>query len=276
MGKPRLRLLTLAASLLASVAAAQTQTTSNFASVGFDVATGDEAAFAQSVIALAGDCDLIPLDEDDSVCLRQNETGGQIWISLRNVGKAHEFVTANPGLVGQSAFPVQVQGLQSDPDWEPFEYRLAVTFSDYNIPLLVELADPREAARFRDLAEPVQLSLDLTAFTFNPEIFEDEEAFVAAQKELGEDVTFTPNYFIPSGLMGDTPSARATFGGEILEAERMKSSDGASHWRTLVRVQGGGTINVVFDDIWPELDPKAGQLISGAFWLSAQVPAAAE
>ncbi|MEL7518725.1 MAG: hypothetical protein AAFN48_07215, partial [Pseudomonadota bacterium] len=209
MGKPRLRLLTLAASLLASVAAAQTQTTSNFASVGFDVATGDEAAFAQSVIALAGDCDLIPLDEDDSVCLRQNETGGQIWISLRNVGKAHEFVAANPGFVGQSAFPVLVQGLQSDAEWEPFEYRLAVTFSDYNIPLLVELADPRDAARFRDLAEPVQLSLDLTAFTFNPEIFEDEEAFVAAQRELGEDVTFTPNYFIPSGLMGDTPSARA-------------------------------------------------------------------
>ncbi|MEO0420616.1 MAG: hypothetical protein AAF249_17295 [Pseudomonadota bacterium] len=276
MGKPRLRLLTLAASLLASVAAAQTQTTSNFASVGFDVATGDEAAFAQSVIALAEDCDLIPLDEDDSVCLRQNETGGQIWIGLRDVGKAQEFVTANPGFVGQSAFPVLVQGLQSDAEWEPFEYRLAVTFSDYNIPLLVELADPREAARFRDLAEPLNLTLDLTAFTFNPEIFEDEEAFLAAQRELGEDVSYAPDYFIPSGLMGDTPSARATFGGEILEAERMTTADGASHWRTLVRVQGGSTINVVFDDIWPELDPKPGQLISGAFWLSAQVPAAAQ
>ena len=276
MTRSYLRLLALAAGLLAGAAAAQTQTTSNFASVGFDVATGDEAAFAQSVIALAEDCDLIPLDEDDSVCLRQNKAGGQIWIGLRKVGGAQEFITANPGFTGKSAFPVQVQGLQSNPEWEPFEYRLAVTFSDYNIPLLVELADPREAARFRDLAEPLNLTLDLTAFTFNPEIFEDEEAFLAAQQELGEDVSYTPDFFIPSGLMGDTPSARATFGGQILEAERMVTADGASHWRTLVRVQGGGTVNVVFDDIWPELQPKPGNLISGAFWLSAQVSGVAE
>ncbi|MEM7703156.1 MAG: hypothetical protein AAF251_14550 [Pseudomonadota bacterium] len=262
--------------LLASATAAQDQATSNFASVGFDVATGDEAAFAQSVIALAQDCDLIPLDEDDTVCLRQKDNGGQIWIGLRNVGGVNEFVTANPGFTGRSEFPVQVQGLQSDPNWKPFENRLAVTFSDYNIPLLVELADPREAPRFRDLAEPIELQLDLTAFTFNPEIFEDEAAFEAAQANLGEDVTYAPDFFIPSGLFGDETSARATFGGEILEAERVTTTDGASHWRTLVRIQGGGTVNVVFDDIWPELQPKPGQLISGAFWLSAQVPAAAE
>ena len=267
-------LASLAALSCAVGAAAQTAPqTSNFASVGFDVATGDHDAFQGSVLDLAKDCTPIRLDKDDVVCLRQKDNGGQIWIGLRRTGETYEFITANPAYIGKSAFPVRVQGLEYDPSWEPFEYRLAVTFSEYDIPVLIELADPREAERFRDLAEPVDLTLDVTAFTFNPEIFETEEDFAKAQRKLGEDVAYTSNYFIPSGLFGNQTSSRATFGGEILEAERVRTQDGASHWRTLVRVQGGGTVNVVFDDIWPELKPKPGHLISGAFWLSAQVPA---
>ena len=256
------------------VAQPQTQPTSNFASVGFDVATGDADRFTQSVIDLAAGCTPITLDEDDVVCLRQKDNGGQIWIGFRKTGEAYEFITANPGFVGKSEFPVRVEGVQSDPQLAPFEHRLEVTFSEFGMPLLVALADPREAARFRGLAVPVDLTLDVTAFTFNPEIFEDEAAFLEAQKRLGDDVAYAPDYFIPSGLFGDVTSSRATFGGEILEAERVTTKDGSSHWRTLVRIKGGGTINVVFDDIWPELDPKPGHLISGAFWLSAQVPEA--
>lgn len=273
-----MRLLPLAAMALAlgglgMPAMARAQETSNFHAVGFDIDTRDNDAFTRAIIDLTADCELIALDEDDGVCRRQKANGGQMWIGLRAKGDALEFITANPAFVGKSVFPVRVEGVQSDPDWEPFEYRLAVRFSEYDIPVLIELADPREAARFADLDAPQDLELDLTAFTFNPEIFEDEEAFLAAQRKLGEDISYAPDYFIPSGLFGDETSARATFGGEILEAEKVTIPDGASHWRTLVRVQGGGTVNVVFDDIWPELAPAKGKLISGAFWLSAQVPA---
>jgi len=248
--------------------------TSNFHSVGFDVDTGDQEAFTQSVIALTKDCEPILLDADDIVCRQQLSSGGQIWIGLREAGESYDFITANPGFVGKSAFPVTVEGVEFDPDWAPFEYRLAVRFSDLTIPLLIALADPREAERFRDLEQPAALTLDLTAFTFNPEIFADEEAFLEAQKRLGDDITYAADFFIPTGLFGDETSARASFAGEILEAERITTGAGTSHWRTLVKVQGGGTVNVVFDDIWPDLDPKPGQLISGAFWLSAQVPQA--
>jgi len=271
-----LKLAPLAATaLLVSGVCAQAQDaapTSNFHSVGFDVDVTDSDAFERSVLGLTDDCEIIPIDDDDAVCRQQKDNGGQIWIALRVTDGVAKYVTANPGFVGKSEFPVRVEGVQSDPQWEPFEYRLTVRFSDLDIPLLVELADPREAARFHDLAQPQDLTLDLTAFTFNPEIFEDEAAFAAAQEKLGEDVTYAPDYFIPSGLFGEETSARATFGGEILEAERMTTAQGTSHWRTLVKVLGGGTVNVVFDDIWPDLDPKPGKLISGAFWLSAQMP----
>ena len=254
--------------------ASQRPATSNFHAVGFDVSTGSDDGFAQSINDLIRTCKPIVLDAENRVCLRQKDNGGQIWIGLREKPGEIQFVTANPAFIGKSAFEVQVQGLQSDPQWEPFEQRLAVTFSDMNIPLLIALADPREAVRFKDLEQPITMTLDVTAFTFNPEIFADEDAFYAAQKKLGENVSYAADFFIPSGLFGDEPSARATFGAKIIEAARVTTKDGKSHWRTLVRVQGGGTFNVVFDDIWPELDPKPGQLISGAFWLSAQVPAA--
>ncbi|MEM9311511.1 MAG: hypothetical protein AAGA34_08695 [Pseudomonadota bacterium] len=250
------------------------QPTSNFHSVGFDVDTSDIDAFRKSILTYVRTCEWIEIDTDDVACRQQNEKGGQLWIGLRMVDDVAEYVTANPGYIGKSAFPVRVEGVQSDPDWEPFEYRLAVRFSEMDIPLLVELADPREAARFADLAEPEELILDLTAFTFNPEIFADKDAFTAAQERLGEDVTYAPDFFIPTGLFGDETSARASFAGEILEAERVTTASAASHWRTLVKVQGGGTVNVVFDDVWPDLSPEPGQIISGAFWLSAQVPKA--
>ena len=189
----------IGASGAVEVSAQDTPQTSNFASVGFDVAVGDHEAFQTSILDLAKDCAPIRLDEDDFVCLREKANGGQIWIGLRKTGGAYEFITANPGYKGKSAFPVRVQGVEFDPSWEPFEYRLAVRFSDLDIPLLIELAAPREAARFRDIAEPVELTLDVTAFTFNPEIFEDEEAFLAAQKKLGEDIAYAPDFFIPSG-----------------------------------------------------------------------------
>jgi len=79
----------------ASQAQTPSQPTSNFASVGFDVATGDADRFTQSVLDIASDCAPITLDEDDVVCLRQKDNGGQIWIGLRKVGEAFEFVTAN-------------------------------------------------------------------------------------------------------------------------------------------------------------------------------------
>ncbi|MDJ0978956.1 MAG: hypothetical protein QNI87_10505 [Erythrobacter sp.] len=276
MNGPRLILRAAVAGALAGAAgaSAQPQATSNFHSVGIDVDPNDEEAFTRSILGLTKDCALIELDEDDLVCRRETDKGGQIWIGLRKKGGAHEVVTANPGFVGKSKFPVRIQGVQSDPEWEPFEYRLEVTFSDYDIPLLIELADPREASRFRDLDTPQELTLDVTAFTFNPEIFADEEAFRDAQQELGDNVSYATDFFIPSGLFGENTSSRATFGGEIIDAERVNTNAGASHWRALVKVQGGGTVNVVFDDIWSELEPKPGHLISGAFWLSAQIPAA--
>jgi len=269
----------IAAALLVGAGSTQAQDTaptSNFHAVGFDVDVTDSDAFERSVLKLTDDCEIIRIDNDDVVCRQQKDNGGQIWIALRVTDGVTKYITANPGFIGKSEFPVRVEGVQSDPEWKPFEYRLTVRFSDLDIPLLVELADPREAARFRGLTQPQALTLDLTAFTFNPEIFDNEAAFAAAQEKLGEDVSYAPNYFIPSGLFGEATSARATFGGEILEAERMTTAQGTSHWRTLVKVMGGGTVNVVFDDVWPELDPKPGKLISGAFWLSAQVPSVEE
>jgi hypothetical protein len=184
----------------------------------------------------------------------------------------YTFITANPAFIGKSQFPVTVQTRVSDPDWEPYEYQLSVTFSDLDIPLLIEIGDPRVALRADALDQGQQLTVDLTAFVFQPEIYASEKEFTEAQLATGETTIYAPNFFIPSGLFGDTASARATFAGKILKAELLRTETGQEHWWMLVEVIGGATVNVVFDKSAVASKPEPGELVTGDFWLSAQLP----
>ena len=262
----------LAALAAAVPSAASAQTTSNFGMVGFDLDLKDEQSFARSITKIAESCEEFDrLDADDVLCMVQDRNGGQIWIGLRETQGSLKFVAANPALVGKSEFPATVEERVSDRDWEPFEYQLSVRFGEENVPLLVALADPRDADKYAEIAEPQALVLDLTAFTFNPEIYETPEAFTEAETSEKVDILYAENFFIPTGLFGDQPAARASFAGEVLEAELLTNEFGSTHWRTLVKVLGGGTVNVVFDDISIDVEPQPGNLLTGDFWLSAHV-----
>lgn len=266
----RFALAALTLALAPSTALAEN--VSNFSMVGFPTETADEESFLASVLEYTQTCEVIELDEDDVSCLVQGETGGQMWIGLRQSPEGYEFITANPAFVGKSSFPATVQARVSDPDWEPHEYQLSVSFSDLEIPLLIEIADPREAARFEDIASAREMTFDLTAFTFRPEVFADEEAFTKAQVESGSETVLAPNFFIPTGLFEEEPIARAAFAGKVLEARKLAGENG-EHWWALVEVMEGAKINVVFDPSTVERDPQPGNLIVGDYWLSAQVPA---
>ncbi|MEO0906750.1 MAG: hypothetical protein AAFY07_04405 [Pseudomonadota bacterium] len=269
----------LAAIVATCSAAALADTGSNFSSVGFEVETSSEKDFLASIMTYINECEPVSLDEDDLVCVARNSTGGELRIGLRQSGETATFITANPALVGESRFAFDVDGTQSDPDWEPFEFRLSGTFGEFNVPVLIELADPRNAQRFQGLEKPQNVTLDLTAFTFEPSIYENAEAFQAEQLENGEQtesgerIIYASDFFIPSGLFGEEASARASFAGKVLKAKLIETGD-IKHWRTLVEIQGGATVNVVFDARMTGQSPEVGNLIVGDFWLSAQIPSA--
>ena len=243
----------------------------HFSMVGFPINLGDEAKFNATIDRLTGECELFELDEDDRLCLTQNEQGGQFWIGLRESKEGWELRTANPAFVGESRFPVIATGTQSEPSWEPFEYRLSATFGEYQIPLLVELADPREAARFAPGSPQQAVTLDLTAFTFRPKIFKSAAEFKKDQLERGAQTVYASNFFIPSGLFGDTPRARASFAGKVLKARNWEGPDGREFWIVLAEVMDGASVNIVFAGDAAQREPKRGNLIIGEFWLSAQI-----
>lgn len=266
-----MRLALAALALALSPVAAAAQNVSNFSMVGFPTDTSNEETFLASVLQYLETCELIELDEDDVSCFVGSDTGGQMWIGLRQTADGYQFLTANPAFVGKSSFPARVQGRVSNPEWEPHEYQLSVTFSDLEIPLLIEIADPREATRFADIESPMDLTFDLTGFVFAPEIHADAEAFTDAQHEAGNETVLAPNFFIPTGLFGEQPSARAAFAGKVLETRKIAGAKG-DHWWVLVEVLDGATINVVFDPSTIEEPPVPGNWIVGEYWLSAQLP----
>ncbi|KWV91005.1 hypothetical protein [Erythrobacter sp. YT30] len=263
-------LLALAAPIFAA-APVSAQSTTNFSMIGFDVDLSDADSYHAAISDVVANCEMHELDGGNAACVQQKDNGGQVWVGLRIDGDDATIITANPAFVGKSRFPATVEGRVSDKEWEPFEYQLAVTFSDLEIPLIVELADPREAANFPKDGPRRDVVLDLTAFVFAPQIYSSAEDFLKAQASRKAELQLASDFFIPSGLFGEITHSRASFAGKVIEAELMTTEDEVSHWRTLVEVQGGGTINVVFDDNAVDTPPKRGNVIVGDYWLSARV-----
>jgi len=88
--------------------------------------------------------------------------------------------------------------------------------------------------------------------------------------------------FIPSGLLSpagrpvDPPEPHALFIGGVVEAEeRRHAVTDAPFWWALVETVGG-TFDVVIDPELLPTPPRAGNVLSGRFWLSGRQRLAAE
>jgi hypothetical protein len=246
---------------------------SHFSMIGFDLDVANEAAFSAAIEEVVQSCEMIRLAGPYDLCLVRDQSGGELWIGLAERDDGAELITANPAFRGSGKLSARVDGFVSDPAWEPFEYKVSVTFSDFDIPLLLELADPREKDR---LAKGTDVTLDVTGFTYEPQIFDNDEAYVAAQRADRAEAILAPDHFIPSGLFGDEPSPYAMFGGTILQSELRRGSDGSQYWWALVSTQSGATVNVVFDDVSTTVAPEVGKLLVGEFWMTARLALAAD
>ncbi|WP_209346880.1 hypothetical protein [Pontixanthobacter sp. CEM42] len=242
---------------------------SHFSMVGYDLDVANEAAFAQSISEIVDQCEIVQADAAYELCLIDEETGGELWIGFSKTESGQLGLhTINPAFRGKGEMTVTFNGLVSDPQWEPFEYKISATFSEHEIPVLIELADPRERSK---LTEDEAVTLDVTAFTYNPEIYKDDAAYVAAQTADGSEAVYASNHFIPSGLFSEEPTAHSIFAGTIREAELRIGADGAKYWWTLVETLSGATINVVFDDVSSLEQPTVGYLLVGEFWMTAHI-----
>lgn len=246
---------------------------SHFSMVGFVLREGSAATMGEDVSAYVQLCDPIQLAGNDYLCVVRYKSGAELWVGLKRTNdETVEITTVNPALAGEGVMKVVVDGDVSDAEWRPFEIAVQAHFGEYEVPLVFDLADPREADRFSPGA-PV--TIDLTAFADEISVHESEATY--HQSQDGREVKFASNHFIPSGMFADgteskRPTAHAIFAGRILKSELRQNETGKGrYWWFLVETMDKAIVNVLADPETVLVTPKVGGYLSGSFWLSARL-----
>jgi hypothetical protein len=254
---------------------------SHFSMVGFALDARSEAAYIETAQRQLSTCALSNLTPQESVCVTKDPSGAELTLALRRrpTGEA-ELVTMNPGFQGEGRAKVVIAADASDPEWTPFEVTLSARFAGEPTPIILDLAEPAQAATLKPGAAA---TVEIAAFAFQPTVYADENAFALAQARPGARVRFAPDYFIPSGMIFEAaggampngakrPVAYADFAGKVLKSElRTNAAGGGRFWWALVRTHAGATVDVVIDPAAVANPPAAGTLVSGRFWLSARL-----
>ncbi|HEY3950524.1 hypothetical protein [Phenylobacterium sp.] len=254
---------------------------SHFSMVGFDFPIESSAEVGPWAGKFMRTCKATPLNPSDVLCIISDPSGADLRIALRRKGQAADIITINPGFSGEGRTSIEVVADNSDPDFAPFEIGVAARFAGEQTPLILDLADPTQAAAFKPGAK---LTVDIAAFSFEPDVFPDEAAFYAAQTKANSKVRLAANYFIPSGsfferaggaMANDArrPVAYADFAGKVLKIGHRANVASGKHdfvW-AVVQTYDGATLDVVMDTSTLRTEPKVGGIIAGRFWLSARV-----
>lgn len=246
---------------------------SHFSMVGYPVEMTSEAALIRSVKGMTKGCISSDLDPTDVVCVIKDPSGGELRMGLRRRAPKSsdmEFYTANPAFDGEGRTPVIIDGDISDPEWKTWEPIVAAKFGDGETPLVIELADPTEAPLFKPGAK---LTVEIAAFSFEPEIYADSDAFMASQAD--DKVQFADKFFVPIGMFENDegrPTPYGMFAAEVIKAElRINTTGGGKFWWLLVRGYEDATFDVVIDPRQITVEPKPGSVVTGVFWMTARI-----
>lgn len=246
---------------------------SQFSSIGFHVRTGEDlAALASQVADKAERVSAAPGD----YLKWAPSSGEQLWLQISHNGDA---MGMNPHFAGKSSIRLGVEARVARPSHTPLDGTFlawanppagAVTGGDY--PFAFDCPD---AARHLTLALPAVVTAQVAAFAQQVSLYESARAYASSPDSAGSQGA--SRSFIPSGLIspaGDPvipPESHALIAGEVLEAApRVNAISGTRYWWALVET-AGGTFDVVID---PELltdQPRAGNVVSGWFWLSGRL-----
>ena len=249
--------------------------------IGFALDTGNEASFSQSSEKLVSSCEPTSLSATDIVCIVKDVSGAELRFGLRRDLKgAEEIVTMNPAYLGEGRAKLVVDSDASDSSEKPFEISISAHFSGTQTPVILDMADPLKVS----VAAPgTSVTVDISAFSFKPEFFADDASYLRAQKASGTKVVMAPDHFIPSGMFfarvggampddSKRPVAYADFAGEIVKCQlNTNSVGGGPYWWALVKTYNGATIDVVMDPRTVDHVLKVGEIVSGRFWMTANV-----
>jgi hypothetical protein len=252
---------------------------SQFSSIGFTVSSGEDLAALASQVT----------DKSERIATGPGEylkwaspSGEQLWLQITSKGDA---MGMNPHFAGKSSVRVGVEARVARPAQTPLDGAFlawanppadegglprAESRGDY--PFAFDCPD---AARHLDLPLPVVVTAQVAAFAQQVSLYASADAYASspdAQGSRGASRSFIPSGLIsPSGEPVIPPESHALIAGHVVEAApRVNVISGAHYWWALVDTLGG-TFDVVIDpQLLPE-PPRAGQVLSGWFWLSGRL-----
>lgn len=256
---------------------------SQFSSIGFRVATGEDLAALASQVADRADT----IDAAEGQYLKwAPPSGEQLWLQVKRTGDA---MGMNPHFEGQSAVRARLEARITRTTHTPLDG----TFLAWANPPADGSAggdypfafDCPDAAVNDALDLPAVVTLQVAAFAQQITVHESEAAYRAHQVADGapgtstasESTQFDSRSFLPSGLLSPSgelvtpPESHALIAGHVLAAApRMNSVTGHPYWWALVDTVGG-TFDVVVDPPLLTGPIHAGNVVSGWFWLSGRV-----
>lgn len=246
---------------------------SQFSSIGFSVSSGEDLAALASQVA----------DKADRIVTAPGEylmwappSGEQLWLQITSKGDA---MGMNPHFAGKSIVRVGVEARVARPAQTPLDGAflawanpVAGEASGGDFPFAFDCPD---AARHLDVPLPVVATAQVAAFAQKVSLYESADAYAASPDAQGS--RLASRSFIPSGLISPAgepvipPESHALIAGHVLEASsRVNSITGAHYWWALLDTIGGTFDAVIDPQLLPE-QPRAGNVLSGWFWLSGRL-----
>jgi hypothetical protein len=246
---------------------------SQFSAIGFTVTSGEDLASLASRVA----------ERADTISVSAGQylkwapaSGEQLWLQVKHNGDA---MGMNPHFSGKSLVRVALEARIARESHTPLDGTFlawanppagAQTGGDY--PFAFDCPD---AAVSLDLELPATVDAQIAAFAQQVTVYDSERTYDAAQAAQG--LSFSSRSFIPSGLIApdgtpvNPPEPHALFAGHIVETElRQNAVTGEPFCWALVDTVGG-TFDVVIDPALLSGPPRAGNVLSGWFWLSGRL-----
>ena len=246
---------------------------SQFSAIGFTVSSGEDLAALASRVTDRAET----IDAGAGQYLKWAPASGeQLWLQVKRNGDA---MGMNPHFAGKSSMRIAVEARIARDAHTPLDGTFlawanppagAVTGGDY--PFAFDCPD---AGVHDALTLPATLTAQIAAFAQQITVYESETAYDAAQAAQG--LPFGSRSFIPSGLISPSgepvtpPESHALIAGVVVEAsEQQNSITGQPFWWALVDTLGG-TYDVVIDPALVSNPVRAGNVVSGWFWLSGRL-----
>jgi hypothetical protein len=243
---------------------------SQFSSLGFQISSGEDLAALATRAAERADT----IDAAEGQYLKwAPPSGEQLWLQVTRNGDA---MGMNPHFAGRSQVRVTLEARIARKNHTALDGAFLAWANppadgsaggDY--PFAFDCPD---AATHADLELPVTVVAQIAAFAQQVTVYPSEAACLEAADGAG----FGSRAFIPSGLVSPSgepmtpPESHALISGVVVETgDRWNSMTGDRFLWTLVE-SIGGTFDVVMDPGLVTSPIRAGNVVSGWFWLSGR------